>query len=85
MDSFLAIAEELKLKGLAGQSSGNLLEEQEKPANPKLVEKNKELSMKTTVHRDAVSNDKVPTVKAEENISRSLDITNKFSEHWTKG
>ena len=37
LDSFLAIAEELKLKGLTGQSSCDLIEEQEKCANPKPI------------------------------------------------
>ena len=31
LDSFLAIAEEIKLKGLTGQTSSDLVEEQEKP------------------------------------------------------
>ena len=31
LDSFLSIAEELKLKGLAGKNSSNMLEEEKKP------------------------------------------------------
>ena len=77
LNSFLAVAEELKLKGLAGQSFGDLLEKQEKPA--KLVEKNSESFMRTTTCRNNVSNDKLPDIKAEEKISRWLDIPRKFS------
>ena len=39
--SFLVIAEELKLKGLTGQVSSDLAEEQEKCANPKPIHKPK--------------------------------------------
>merc|ERR1711922_29059 len=31
LDSFLTIAEEIKLKGLSGQTSSNVIDEQEKP------------------------------------------------------
>ena len=68
LDSFLAVAEELKVKGLAGQSSGDLSEKEEKPATPKIVEQNRESFMRNTTCRDNVSNDKVPDTKAEEKI-----------------
>ena len=42
LDSFLAIADELKLKGLTGQTSSDLVEEQEKSTNPELIHKPKE-------------------------------------------
>ena len=49
LDSFLAIAGEIRLKGLTGQTSGNLLEEQEEfllKANPK----SQDLESKSTIH-----------------------------------
>ena len=42
LDSFLAIADELKLKGLTGQTSSDLVEEQVKSTNPKPIHKPKE-------------------------------------------
>ena len=41
LDSFLAIAEPIKLKGLTGQTSSNVLEEQEKPGHsePSMLDK----------------------------------------------
>ena len=47
-DSFLAIAEELKLKGLTGQTSNDLAKDQEHPQNPKPVYKTKEVFVKPT-------------------------------------
>ena len=79
MDSLFVVAEELKLEGLAGQPSDDLLEKQEQFANTDIVEQNRELFKETTTCRDNVSNDKVPDTKAEEKISRSLDLPNKFS------
>jgi len=51
LDSFLAIAEELKLKGLTGQTSSDLVEDQEKCANPKPINKPKEI-LKTSENSD---------------------------------
>ena len=42
LDSFLAIAEELKLEGLTGQSTSDLFEDQEKCASPKPIHKPRE-------------------------------------------
>ena len=39
LDSFLAVAEELKLEGLAGQSSHDLLEKQENPQIQNLLKR----------------------------------------------
>ena len=48
LDSFLAIAEELKLKGLTAQTSNDLEKDQEHPQNPKPVYKTKEVFVKPT-------------------------------------
>ena len=50
MDSFLAIAEEIQLKGLTGQTSGNLLEEQEE-ALLEANHKSQDLVEKSTTHQ----------------------------------
>ena len=42
VDSFLAIAEELKLKGLTDQTTSDVVEEKEKLVNPKPIHKTKE-------------------------------------------
>ena len=47
LDSFLAIAEELKLKGLTDQTSSDLLEMHKNPENPKPVKTSKEFSSTT--------------------------------------
>ena len=73
LDSFLAIAGEIRLKGLTGQTSGNLLEEQEEfllKAKPK----SQDLESKSTIHQpDMTSNRKVEsrssTVVAIQNAS----------------
>ena len=79
LESFLAVAEELKLEGLVGQSSADLLRELEKHVKPEIVEQNRESLKRTTTCRDNVINDKVTNAKTEDKISRSLDIPNKFS------
>ena len=53
LDSFLAIAEELKLKGLTGQTSNDVMEEQEVFENPKPIHKTKEpFKISTTTNSD---------------------------------
>ena len=56
LDSFLAIAEEIKLKGLTGQNSSNVLEEQEKPGHskPSMLDK-KLLTTSTIVKRESTT------------------------------
>ena len=49
-DSFLCIAEEIQLKGLTGQSSGALIEEQEKTERSEPVHNSNHLSQKSTSH-----------------------------------
>ena len=75
LDSFLAIAEELNLKGLTGQTSGDVLEE---PKNPKPVHKIKEPFMKPTTYRNDLSNSEIQNANGEENASRALAIPTQF-------
>ena len=49
LDSFLAIAEEIKLKGLTGQTSSNVLEEQEKPGHSEPSMMDKDLFTTSTI------------------------------------
>ena len=58
LDSFLSIAEELKLEGLAGQNSSDLLEEKEKPKNLKPVKQIRE----TATSSDSVSIYQIPNL-----------------------
>ena len=72
LDPFLAIAEELKLKGLIDQSSIDLLDDvQNTPDNPKPVKKLKESTISSA---NPVFNSNAP-----EKISRALAIPNEFS------
>ena len=72
MDSFLAIAEELELKGLSDQTFSNLLAEEKKPEITKPVKKIKELFVTSTTY----SADPVPNVTEEEKVSRAIAIPN---------
>ena len=67
LDSFLAIADELKLKGLTGQTSSDLVEEQEKSTNPKPIHKPKE-TFKTSQNIDDT-----------EEASKVIAVSNQFS------
>ena len=67
LDSFLAIADELKLKGLSGQSSSDLFEEQEKSAKP--IHKPK-ATIKTSQSSD---------VQNIEEASQIIAVSNQFS------
>ena len=57
LDSFLAIAEELKLKGLTGQTSTELMNEQENQPNPKPTNKTKEPFVKPTAYNNSVNDE----------------------------
>ena len=74
LDSFLAIAEELKLKGLTGQTSSELMEEQEKPS-PEIPEP-KEASRKSTVMHNRHVQSHVDVKEA----STAVAITNQFTD-----
>ena len=78
LDSFLAIAEELKLKGLTGQTSSDKIEETENHENPKPV-KTKELFRKSTVQNNYVNDEFVPNVHSVVKLSTALAIPTHFS------
>ena len=71
LDSFLSIAEELKLKGLTGQIPSDVVEEQEKNTNPEPIHNTK----KTTKTN---SSDEQNIHYAEED-SKVIAISNQFS------
>ena len=48
LDSFLAIAEDIKLKGLTGQTSSDLLEDQEQPKHPETMPRHSEPAKMST-------------------------------------
>ena len=72
LDSFLAIAEELKLKGLTGQTSTELMKEHENQPNPKLANKTKEPLKKSTAYSNSVNTEQVLTVQTLERSSTAL-------------
>ena len=74
LDSFLAIAEELKLKGLTGQTSSDTGEEQEKCANPKPMHKIKETFNTSTIYNSEVQN-----IHDAEEASKVIAVSNQFS------
>ena len=77
LDSFLAIAEELKLKGLSGQTSSDLVQKEETPLIPMPVKTTKELF----TNRDSVHNVPAPNAAtaAVERVSRALAIPDQMS------
>ena len=74
LDSFLAIAEDLKLKGLTGQTSSELMEEQEKPSTE--IPEPKEASRKSTVMLNRHVQSHVDVKEA----STAVAITNQFTD-----
>ena len=84
LDSFLAIAEELKLKGLTGQTSNDLLNEQENQPNPKPANKTKEIFVKPTAYNnsanDELHDENIRTFETmPSNVSTALANSNKFN------
>ena len=75
LDSFLAIAEELKLKGLAIQSSSEFVKEEETHLNP--TPSNNSFQ-KSTTYRARVCNYPVEDVNTVEKIPISPDIPNQY-------
>ena len=73
LDSLLAIADELQLKGLAGQTSFGVFQEQETPTNPKPAEKMQQLM----THRVKFNN--APVTNAVEKGSRVLTIPSQIT------
>ena len=60
LDSFLAIAEEIKLKGVIGQNSSELLAEQEKSKHPEPMVNRELITTPFTGKRDLPPNSNVP-------------------------
>ena len=76
LDSFLAIAEEIQLKGLTGQSSGALIEEEEKNKHSEPVQKSNHFFRKSTsLKTDKEYKEKVPKKKSSAVAISSHSIT----------
>ena len=73
LDSFLTMAEELKLKGLAGQTSNGEVQKEEKPINTKEAEHKGQFFLQPTAYRD-VSNAPGTNHDAQEIVSTELSI-----------
>ena len=57
LDSFLAIAEEIRLKGLTNQTSSDLIQEHEETQRPETIQKDRDLPTKSTaLHQDLKRN-----------------------------
>ena len=81
LDSFLAIAEELKLKGLTGQTASDSVEKEENPTNlkPTNGNKTKDSFMRSPGYRENVFNDPIENINPVENVHRTLAIPNELS------
>ena len=79
LDSFLAIAEQLKLKGLSGQTSSDVVIEQENTANPKPVNKSEKIFGKSSAHNNSNNDESVPYVHSVEKFSTALAIPTQIS------
>ena len=75
LDSFLVIARELKLKGLTGQTTSNLVKHQEKGANSKPVHKTKEEKETPTTYTYT----NVQIIEDAEEASNVTEISNQFT------
>ena len=69
LDSFLAIAEELKLTGLTGS---DVVEKETNPTNLEPAKKTKESFTRSPSFKDGVCNDPVENINAVKNVSRTL-------------
>ena len=74
MDSFLAIAEELKLKGLTGQTPSDVVGGQDKNTNPKPIHDTKNTLKTRTTYKSDVQN-----IQYAEEDSKVIAISNQFS------
>ena len=79
LDSFLETTEELKLKGLTGQNTSDVVEKETKPRNLDPAKKTKESFTRSPSFKDGVCNDPVENINAVENVSRTLAIPNELS------
>ena len=75
LDSFLAIAEELKLKGLTGQTPSDVVQGQDKNTNPKPIHDTKNTLKTRTTYKSDVQN-----IQYAEEDSKVIAI----SKHWTR-
>ena len=73
LDSFLAIAEEVKLRGLTGQTISEVVEEEEKPKNPKRANQTKE-----SLYRDNDTNAPLANDNVAEKVFKALAIPDQF-------
>ena len=72
LDSFLALAEEIQLKGLTGQTSCDLTEEIEKTEHSETVQKSNHLFQKSTsLHTDKETKEKFPKKSSTAVVSQS--------------
>ena len=79
LDSFLEIAEELKLKGLTGQTGSDVVEKEAKPINLKPANKTNESFSRSPSYSDNVYTDTVENINAAKNVHRILAIPNELS------
>ena len=75
LDSFLEIADGLKLKGLTGKIFSDVLEKQEEGTNPKPFQNIKELFETPTTYRSDVQED----IHDAEEASKVIAISNQFN------
>ena len=75
LDSFLAIAEEIKLEGLAGKTASDVVEQQDNCADPQLIYNTREIFKTPTTNSTYVQN----IHDAEEANSKVIAIYNKIS------
>ena len=69
LDSFLAIAEEIKLKGLTGQTSSELVEEQEKPRRHGPVPTSKKLVTTSPNYKSDGTHDSNTLIKTSKELA----------------
>ena len=79
LDPFLAIAEEIKLKGRTGQSSSDVLEEQEKPGQSEPAMISKDLFKTSTTGRREST-----TPHASGNLSKELANLGPTNKPWMR-
>ena len=72
LDSFLAIAEEIQLKGLTGQTPSDLVKEQGDAPFSEPIDKNHAILMKPTTRRQDV----IPNINVQSKTSSALAIPN---------
>ena len=78
LDSFLAVAEELKLKGLTDQTASDVVVKEENPTNLKPANKTKESFMRSKSYRENVRNDPEENINAVETVHRTVAIPNEL-------